>query len=60
MDIYFSYYDFWAMRLSKAGYGDIMVIKNLDIKTFIDLIHYENYNNEYQAVMMELNGATRK
>lgn len=48
------------MRLSKAGYGDIMVIKGLDVKTFIDLIHFENYNAEYQAIMMELNDAKRK
>jgi len=43
------------MRLSKAGYGDILTIKNLDVKTFMDLIHYENYLNQYQKVFHALN-----
>lgn len=43
------------MRLSKAGYGDILTIKSLDVKTFMDLIHYENYLTKYQKVFHALN-----
>ena len=43
------------MRLSRQGYGDIEKIKNLDVKTFIDLIHYENYLSKYDATMREIN-----
>jgi hypothetical protein len=45
----------WAMRLSRQGYGDIVTIKNLDVKTFLDLIHYENYLSKYDTVLRELN-----
>lgn len=43
------------MRLSKAGYGSITEIKNLDSETFLNLIHYENYTADYQKAVMELN-----
>ncbi len=43
------------MKLSRAGYGDILTVKNLDIGTFMNLIHYENYLSEYQRVARELN-----
>lgn len=45
----------WAMRLTHERYGTITEIKNLDVKTFIDLIHYDNYLNKYEAVLRELN-----
>lgn len=43
------------MKLSEAGYGDIKTIKELDVKTFINLIHYENYKNQYLQIFKELN-----
>ena len=43
------------MKLSRQGYGDINTIKNLDVKTFLDLVHYENYIAEYDRVLRELN-----
>lgn len=43
------------MRLAKAGYGDIKVIKSLDVKTFFDLVHYDNYINEYKNEFERLN-----
>lgn len=43
------------MRLSRQGYGDINTIKGLDVKTFLDLIHYENYLTKYDTVLRELN-----
>lgn len=43
------------MRLSKAGYGSITEIKNLSSDIFINLIHYENFANEYKEAVMELN-----
>ena len=45
----------WAMRLSRQGYGSITEIKNLDVSTFLNLIHYENYIDKYQYVFRELN-----
>ena len=43
------------MRLSKAGYGDINIIKNLDSATFLNLIHYENFLVEYENATRALN-----
>lgn len=43
------------MRLSRQGYGDINTIKGLDVKTFLDLVHYENYLAKYDTVLRELN-----
>lgn len=49
------------MKLAKAGYGDIETIRNLDVGMFMNLVHFENYNNEYSQVFMELNqNAKRK
>lgn len=49
------------MKLSKAGYGDIKTIRELDIDKFMNLIHFENYTAEYSQIFMELNkNATRK
>lgn len=45
----------WAMRLSRQGYGDILTIKSLDVGTFMNLIHYENYLDRYQEVLRALN-----
>lgn len=47
--------DLWKMRLSRQGYGDITTIQNLDVKTFIDLIQYENYLSKYDVTMREIN-----
>lgn len=49
------------MKLSKAGYGDIKTIRELEIDKFMNLIHFENYSNEYAKIFTELNkNATRK
>lgn len=45
----------WSMRLAKEGYGTITEIKNLDIGTFINLIHYDNFINKYQEEIQVLN-----
>ena len=37
------------------GYGDILTVKNLDSKTFFDLVYYEQYLDEYQRAVKELN-----
>ena len=43
------------MRLAKQGYGDIATIKNLDVGTFINLIHYEKFLDKYEYALKELN-----
>lgn len=43
------------MRLSKEGYGSICEIKNLDVKTFMNLVYYENYRNKYLRALEILN-----
>ena len=43
------------MKLSKAGYGDIQTIKNLDSETFMNLIHYENFLVDYNNAVEALN-----
>lgn len=48
-------FDLWAMKLTKSGYGSIIEIKNLDVKTFMDLVHYQNYLDDYATEFQELN-----
>lgn len=48
-------FNLWTMRLAKEGYGDILTIKQLDVKTFMDLINYENYLAQYDRVFREIN-----
>lgn len=55
MNIDIDDFEVWAMRLSKAGYGSIIEIKNLNSETFLNLIHYENYLAQYQKVVMDMN-----
>lgn len=43
------------MKLSRAGYGDIKIIKELDSETFINLIHYENFLSDYENAARALN-----
>ncbi len=43
------------MRLSKEGYGSINEIKHLDVKTFLDLVHYEEYVDKYSKAFRALN-----
>lgn len=45
----------WAMKLSRAGYGDINTIRNLNAQEFLDLIHYENYLAKYAELVRVLN-----
>jgi hypothetical protein len=42
------------MKLSKAGYGSITEIKNLDSNSFMNLIFYENYLVDYQNAVTNL------
>lgn len=42
------------MKLSKAGYGSITEIKNLDSDSFMNLIFYENYLVDYQNAVTNL------
>lgn len=43
------------MRLSRQGYGNLEKMHNLDVRQFINLIHYENYLVDYEKVLKELN-----
>lgn len=43
------------MKLSRAGYGDINTIKNLNAQEFMDLVHYENYLAKYAELVRALN-----
>lgn len=43
------------MRLSSEGFGDIQTIKNLDSKTFFELVHYVNFKAEYAEVFRDMN-----
>lgn len=43
------------MQLAKEGYGSYNEIQKLDIRSFMDLIHYENYLNKYGKLVRDLN-----
>lgn len=47
--------DYWAIRLSKAGYGNINTIKAYDAETFLNLINYETFILEYERQVRDLN-----
>ncbi len=55
MEIKADSFDLWAMKLTKCGYGSITEIKTLDAKTFMDLVHYQNYLDDYTKEFQELN-----
>lgn len=48
-------FSYWIMKLAKEGYGDIAAIRNMDIKTFFHLIHYEQFLSDYQRAFRKLN-----
>nr|DAJ74783.1 MAG TPA: hypothetical protein [Caudoviricetes sp.] len=43
------------MKLSKEGYGSIQEIRSMDIGTFMNLIHYERYLDQYAHAVRGLN-----
>lgn len=43
------------MRLSQAGYGTIAELLKLDIKRFLNLIHYEVFQDKYNKAVRALN-----
>lgn len=47
-----------AARLSKAGYGTVEQILQLDALQVMTLIHYETFVNEYEEEFVQLNKET--
>ena len=45
----------YSMQISEEGYGDIATIKNLDGKTFMDLVHRVRFLAEYRQAVRSLN-----
>lgn len=55
MDCDINPFQVWIMKLAKEGYGSYEEMRNLDVRSFINLIHYENYLNKYQDMVQWLN-----
>lgn len=43
------------MKLSKAGYGSLNEVMEMDARKIIQLINYEQYCSDYESAWMELN-----
>lgn len=44
-----------SIMLSKAGYGDVNLLKSYDSSTFISILDYETFRNEYQDETFAIN-----
>lgn len=42
-------------QLSKRGYGNINIIRNLDVEDFIKIMQYEQFMDEYERAFHNLN-----
>lgn len=42
-------------RLSKAGYGTIREVREMDVREVLQLLHYETFLAEYEDKYVELN-----
>lgn len=43
------------IKLVKAGYGDIEVVKRMNSREFLQALNYEQYIQQYTDTYMELN-----
>lgn len=49
--------DYWCAFLSRAGYGSVDLLKSYDCVTFLSILDYELFRNDYEA---EFNALNRK
>jgi len=47
--------DYWCAFLSRAGYGSVDLLKNYDCVTFLNILDYEVFRNDYEAETVALN-----
>lgn len=52
--------DYWCAYLSKAGYGSVYLLKKYDCVTFLNILDYEIFRNEYESELVALNKRNRK
>lgn len=45
----------WALRLSKAGYGNFQEIMEWDSESFLTVLEYDIFCSDYDEVFFELN-----
>lgn len=43
------------LRLSKAGYGTLKEVRELDARTVLQALNYEKFCGDYEAAFVELN-----
>jgi hypothetical protein len=46
---------YWSVFLSRAGYGSVDLLNNYDCVTFLNILDYEIFRNEYEAESIALN-----
>lgn len=44
-----------VLKLVKAGYGDIEVVKRMSSREFLQAVAFEKFERDYQVAYMELN-----
>lgn len=42
-------------RLVKAGYGSLNEVREMDARTVLQALFYEDFRSDYELVFMELN-----
>lgn len=45
----------WALRLSKNGYGTFKEILGWDSETFLTVLEYDDFCNDYENAFFEMN-----
>ena len=55
VEIHTSLENYWCAFLSRAGYGSVDLLKNYDCVTFLNILDYELFRNDYEAEYVALN-----
>ena len=48
------------MRLSKAGYGNVLEIEEMSVDIVLDLLAYDSFTSDYESEYIELNKEENK
>lgn len=49
------FYEVWAMRLAKEGFGNYDEIRQLPVDLFFNLVNYSKFEQDYDKAVRALN-----
>ena len=53
-------FEIWVYKLSRAGYGSIKEIRELNAYEFMNLINYEKFLDDYAKAFRAMNDRSKK